>query len=413
MPRSTIVGVSIASALVPLNSTMIAVGLRSVAHDFDITKQHARILITIYLVAMLVGQPISGRVSDLVGAKRATLASLTGFAACSVAAVFAPSFGFLVAARSTQALFASALAPAVQSMLRAVTTTGERGRAFGILGSVTGVGVAAGPLVGGQLVDSFNWKAIFVVNLPVIAVAAVMLGRVHVPRLTHVEDPDPTTSAPAPSADDRIWTPTFIAAFATQALSNFGQYALLLMCPAVLEAQGWSSRSIGYVLTAMTVGIIVMGPVGGRYGDKIGRTVPVMGGLTVAALGVALLIPFGATVGVEVLVVALGVFGLGFGAAGPGLMAAGIEAVPASRTGVAAGWLSMSRYIGSIVSTWLLSRLVDDDANGSRSMFVIATVVVVASIVTAAFVIGVRRGASSRGIPAAPAAAGARERLRS
>ncbi len=405
--KTTIIGIGIASALVPLNSTMIAVALRSVAEDFDIEKSQARALITIYLIAMLVGQPIAGRISDAIGAKRTTMISLSGFAACSVIAVMSPNFSFLVGARTLQAVFASALSPSVQSMLRSVTSPRERGRAFGILGSVIGVGVAAGPLLGGQLVDSFSWKAIFLVNLPVIAVCFVLLGRVNVPRPAKVTvDIDVDPLAP-PSDTPPMWTPVFAAAFATSALSNFGQYTLLLMCPAVLEAQDWDSRSVGRVLTAMTIGIIVMGPIGGRYGDRVGRRIPVMSGLAIAVFGLAMLIPFEGALSVSLLVIALAIFGIGFGFASPGLTASGIEAVPEARTGMAAGWLSMSRYIGSIISTILLSLIVDDDASGSRTMFVIATIVGLCSLLTASIVVKVNSGASSRGIPAEPDAASA------
>ncbi len=394
VPRAVIIGVGTASALVPLNSTMISVALRSVASDFGIEKAQARLLVLVYLVAMLVGQPIAGRISDRVGAKRLTVIALWGFAACSLGAVFARSFGALVAARTVQAVFAAALAPAASSMLRAVVPAGERGRAFGIQGSVVGMGVAVGPLVGGQLVDSVNWKAIFLVNLPVVAVCLFMLSRVPVPSLRSMirtDEAEPTHGS--------LWNLTFSAAFATQALSNFGQYTLLLMCPAVLEAQDWDAASIGWVLTAMTAGLIVFGPIGGRYGDNHGRRTPVLGGLTVAAAGVAVLIPFNDGVSVYALVTSLALFGIGFGVAVPGLSAAGIESAPMARTATAAGWLSMSRYIGSIAATSLINALVDDDGRGARTMFGIATTSVLLAVATALVV--VRHAPGPRATPAA------------
>ena len=239
VPRSVIIGVGLASLLVPLNSTMISVALRSVAQEFDIEKAHARQLVLVYLIAMLIGQPIAGRISDRIGAKRLTFIALVGFAACSLGAVFARSFDVLVAVRASQAAFAACMSPAVSSMLRSVVPPGERGRAFGIQGSVVGIGVAGGPLLGGQLVDSFNWKAIFLANLPIVAVCIVALARLPVPSLAAEARHDGAVEHVS------LWNGTFTAAFATQALSNFGQYMLLLMCPAMLEAQNWDSRSIG------------------------------------------------------------------------------------------------------------------------------------------------------------------------
>ena len=118
--RSVIIGIGMASALVPLNSTMVAVALPKVARAFDIGRGRAGVLVTVYLVAMLIGQPLAGRVCDRVGDKRTTVTSLLGFAVFSAAASVAPSFVWLVVARGLQAVFAAALAPSVQSMLRAV-----------------------------------------------------------------------------------------------------------------------------------------------------------------------------------------------------------------------------------------------------------------------------------------------------
>jgi DHA2 family methylenomycin A resistance protein-like MFS transporter len=183
---------------------------------------------------------------------------------------------------------------------------------------------------------------------------------------------------------------TFWASVATQALSNFGQYLLLFMVPAVLDAQNWSSRSEGYVLTAMTTMLIVTGPIGGRMADRTGRARPMLGGYALAAVGMAALVPFGKDTTALTFVITLAIFGTGYGLAGPPLNAAAIEAVTADRTGVAAGVLSASRYIGSIVSTILISSLVADDASGSTMMFVIGLGVLLASIATAVVVVRAR-----------------------
>ena len=143
---------------------------------------------------MLIGQPLSGRVSDAFGNKRVVLLSLVGFAACSTGAALAPTFVWLVGARGLQAVFASALAPSVQSMLRSVTEPSERGHAFGILGSVIGVGAASGPIVGGALLGLFGWKAIFFANLPVVAVTLVVLASVKAPRIDAAPPADASTS---------------------------------------------------------------------------------------------------------------------------------------------------------------------------------------------------------------------------
>jgi MFS family permease len=384
----TIVGIALASALVPLNSTMIAVALPTLADEFDITKGHAAILITVYLVAMLVGQPVSGRIADHVGARRLALVAVTGFGVCSAAAMFAGTFAVLVAVRAGQAVFASALSPSVQALLRKVTDSDSRGRAFGLQGSVIGVGAGLGPALGGLLLAGFGWRALFAVNLPIVVVVLIVLSRSVPETVDHLDTRSATGSeaAPAvdaPDAETPLANATFVAAFSTQALTVLAQYALLLIAPMLLDDRGWSSGEVGFAVTALTLGMIVMSPIGGRLGDEWGRRRPVMLGLTAATLAVAASAVFGTDVASAVLIATLLGFGLGYGIASPSILTAGIEAAPEQRVGLAAGLLSMSRYVGSIIASVLLTVIVTDDAEGVGTMLVLSTVALGISLVTA------------------------------
>ena len=384
---TTIIGIAMASALVPLNSTMVAVALPKLARAFAIGRGRAGLLITVYLVAMLIGQPIAGRVCDALGNKRVAMTSLMGFAGCSVGAALAPTFAWLVTWRGVQALFAAALAPSVQSMLRSVTSPSERGHAFGINGSIVGVGAASGPIIGGALVSAFGWKAIFVANVPVAATVLAVLATVKIrrvdeaDRVVSLKAADTGVAGVAGSArPGDLLHPTFIAAFMTQALANLGQYSLLLVAPIVLDHRNWNSRDTGFALSALTVGLIVMGPLGGRFSYKLGTRSAIIRGLSGAALGAFLLVPFGITVPPALLIAALAVFGLGLGFASPSITTAGLEAVPPRRTGVAAGVLSASRYTGSIVASVMLSTFVADNGSGGRIMYIAAGVAMVLAV---------------------------------
>ena len=385
---TTIIGIAMASALVPLNSTMVAVALPKLARAFAIGRGRAGLLITVYLVAMLIGQPIAGRVCDALGNRRVAMTSLVGFAGCSVGAALSPTFAWLVTWRGIQALFAAALAPSVQSMLRSVTSPSERGHAFGINGSIVGVGAASGPIIGGALVSAFGWKAIFVANVPVAATVLAVLATVKVRRVDEADNvaslktADTGVAGVAGSArPGDLLHPTFIAAFITQALANLGQYSLLLIAPIVLDHRNWNSRNTGFALSALTVGLIVMGPLGGRFSYKLGTRPAITRGLSGAALGAFLLVPSGITAPPALLIAALGVFGLGLGFASPSITTAGLEAVPPQRTGVAAGLLSASRYMGSIVASVMLSTFVADNGSGGRIMYVAAGVAMLLAVV--------------------------------
>lgn len=406
VPAITIAGIALASALVPLNSTMIAVALPDIARHFDITKSHASVLITLYLVAMLVGQPLAGRVGDALGARRLATIAVSGFGVCSLGAMVAPSFGVLVGLRALQAACAAALSPSVQAMLREVVPASERGRAFGLQSSVIGVGAGLGPVIGGLAISAFGWRAIFGVNLPIVLAVLYVLRRyTTAPSTDDVTSdalggasPDRARGGRAASGSGRdhlvdrprIFNRSFNAAFASQALSTFAQYALLLAVPIVLDSRGWRAAAIGAALTALTLGMVVMGPFGGRQGDLHGRRRPVMAGLAVALVAVGVAMAFGDDVPSWLLVSTLLAFGLGLGVATPGIMTAGIESAPEGRIGAAAGVLSASRYVGSIAATLVLAGVVDDDGRGLSTMLLWCVAIMVPAIACARWLPGRR-----------------------
>ncbi len=369
LTRPGVIGVAAAAGLVPLNSTMIAVALPSIADEFDISVGRVSVLVTVYLIAMLLGQPLAGRLSDRIGARRSVNVALIGFAAFSVMCAVSGSFGMLVAARAGQAAFASALAPSVQSLLTTSTSAAERGRMFGILGSVLGIGAASGPVIGGGLTELFGWQAIFLVNLPVVAVAFLVSMRVQAGSKSERTQSKRSDQRPSTA---RIANRVFVASFSAQALSTQAQYTLLLLTPIILTARGWESGSVGLVLSALTVGMITFGPAGGRAGDRLGRRLPVLAGLAVALAAMVALLIAGTDVAPLVLVSALMAFGIGLGVAVPNFMTAALESVPETRVGSAAGILSMSRYVGSIVTSLAVTAFVATDAGGSRVLFAIA-----------------------------------------
>src|SRR3954469_11208469 len=379
VPATTIAGIALATALVPLNSTMIAVALPDIAHDFGISKGRASVLVTVYLVAMLVGQPIAGRFCDVVGTRRLAIIATAGFGVCSAAAMGAGSFWLLVVFRASQAAFAAGLVPSVHAMLREVVPDGQRGRAFGVQGSVLGAGAGLGPLIGGVVTAAFGWRAIFGVNLPlVLAILYVVQRRVPAPVRPAVR-----TATVVTGDVGRIFNRVFTAAVSVQALSTFGQYALLLAVPLVLDSRGWSPASIGVALSFLTLGLVVMGPYGGRLGDAYGRRRPVVLGLSVTVAAVLLSVVAGDAAASALLVITLLLFGIGLGVATPSLTTAGVEAVSRARVGSAAGLLSASRYVGSIASTLLLAAVVGDDASGLTILLGVSIALLSVSVVVA------------------------------
>jgi MFS family permease len=356
------------AALVPLNSTMIAVAIPDISDDLDVAPGAAGTLVLSYLVAMAVLQPLTGRLGDRFGSRRVSVASLVLFAVASAAAVVAPGFPALVASRCLQAIAGASFMPNLQALLQQATDPATRGRAFGFFGSGIGAGAAAGPVVGGLLVAAGGWRAIFAVNVPLVLVALSFL--------TRVEDaPAAGPNAPAQPQVGRqplLSKPSFLAACVVQGASNFGQYALLLAMPLILDGLGWSSASTGLVLAAQTVSLLVLSPLGGRLGDSAGRRAPVVAGMAVMVGGLGLAAVVGEVGAIPVLVTSVALVGVGMGLSTASVQAGALEVVPLSRSATAAGVLQTSRYLGSITSSAALSLFVSEGGRGARALFVTA-----------------------------------------
>ena len=359
-------------ALIPLNSTMIAVGLPDLADDLDVGRGTAAILVTTYLVAMLLCQPPAGRLGDRLGHRKVLGFAIAGFTLASVAAGAAPTFPALLAGRAVQALFGAALSPNTQALLRAAVPPERRGRTFGLVGTGIGAGAALGPVLGGLLASGAGWRGIFLVNVPLGAIALLLLART--PRVEV-----PPGERTATTRFGVLRNRGFLAACLTQTTSNFALYTVLLVLPTLLGAQGWTAAAIGLATSGLTAGLLVLGPLGGTLGDRRGRLVPILGGLGVVVLGAGVLAA-GPT-SAAALVAGPLVMGAGLGLAGASLQAAAMDAVTQAVAGSAAGLYSASRYVGSITGSLAISAT---GATGAGSARPVLVAVVVASVLAVA-----------------------------
>src|SRR3712207_4389091 len=113
---------------------------------------------------------VGGSLGDLFGEKRVFMLGVAGFGAVSALCAAAPTIEVLVAGRALQGAFGALLTPASLAIIVATFHDAERGRAIGTWTAYTGVAFIVGPLVGGQLVDTFDWRWIFAINVPFVLV---------------------------------------------------------------------------------------------------------------------------------------------------------------------------------------------------------------------------------------------------
>jgi EmrB/QacA subfamily drug resistance transporter len=169
-----LVVVSIAQLMVVLDATVVNIALPSAQRDLGFGDGQRQWVVTAYALAFGSLLLLGGRIGDLVGRKRAFIAGLAAFALASAVGGAAPSFGVLVAARTVQGVAAAMLAPAALSTL--VTTfrdPGDRGKAFGVFGSVAVGGGAVGLILGGVLTQYLSWRWVMYVNVLFAVVAAI------------------------------------------------------------------------------------------------------------------------------------------------------------------------------------------------------------------------------------------------
>jgi EmrB/QacA subfamily drug resistance transporter len=117
---------------------------------------------------------VGGSLGDVYGQRRVFIAGLIAFAVFSAMCALAPSVELLVAGRALQGAAAAALVPMALALITTTFGQEERGKAIGMWTAWSGVGVAIGPLIGGQLVDLGSWRFIFAINLPLVAVTLAL-----------------------------------------------------------------------------------------------------------------------------------------------------------------------------------------------------------------------------------------------
>jgi EmrB/QacA subfamily drug resistance transporter len=441
--------VSLGGILAPLNSTMLAVALPELRRDFGVGHAEIAWLVSAYLIAMAVAQPLGGRLGDQLGRVRVFRAGLVLFLALSLAAAASPNYLLLIVFRTGQALVGAAVIPNGFAMLRESVPLNRLGRSNGLTGSAVSAAAGAGPLLGAGLLALGSWRFLFLMNAPLVlgtlyalwlldyqserprlrlsldwsgALAfAGVLGLMTV--LLNALRGDISTvtlvasvlafvvllclfvrrqfSAETPIAE---WSLFRIRSYAGATgyilLSNLVMYTTILTVPFfVEEVQGKSSLVTGVLLGAVSLPVVFIAPIGGRISDNVGRRPPIVlgscfmvAGVTALLFGISRDVPFGLLAGI------LAVLGIGLGMSVGPASAAAIESTPRELAGAAAGANSMARYVGSIIGAGVLGSVLNtnDAAPGVGLFRLIFAVLVVMSVLAAICALLVHRFASQQ-----------------
>ncbi|MFJ8232351.1 MFS transporter [Streptomyces sp. NPDC094448] len=387
--RLLVLGICCMSLLiVSLDNTILNVALPSIGRELGASVSGLQWAIDAYTLVLASLLMLAGSTADRIGRRRVFMAGLVLFTLGSALCSLAPSLELLVVFRMVQAVGGSMLNPVAMSIItNTFTDPAERARAIGVWGGVVGISMAAGPLVGGLLVDSVGWRSVFWVNIPVGLLALLLTwryvqeSRAPKPRradpvgqvliivllgsLTYaIIETDPVAGVVAalallgvlfyeprrrePLIDLRFFRSapfsgaTVIAIAAFAALGGF----LFMNTLYLQEVRGYDALHAGLYMLPMAAVTLVAAPLSGRLVGSLGPRLPLLvAGAAMAASGVLFAV-FEAETSNTLLFTGYVLFGLGFGMVNAPITNTAVSGMPRSQAGVAAAVASTSRQIG-------------------------------------------------------------------
>jgi len=411
--------------IVGMDATIVNVALPSIGHDFHASVSGLQWTVDAYLLVIASLLMLSGSVADRVGRRMIFQIGLAIFTLGSLACSVAPSLGALVAFRALQAVGGSMLNPVAMSIItNTFTDPKERAKAIGFWGSVFGLSVAAGPVIGGALVDSVGWRGVFWVNIPV-GVAAIILTALYVPEsraavkrrldpvgqilvmltlvaLTYgiIEGPSRGWSSALilgcfalaaaslaallaweprraePLIDVRFFRSLPFSGAALTAITGMAAFAgfLFLITLYLQEVRGYRPLVAGLFLLPMAAAMACSAPLCGRVLARSGPRIPLLiAGTGIAAGGVMLAFISAASPAWYVMASCL-VLGFGMGWVNAPITNSAVAGMPRARAGTAAGIASTSRQVGSSLGVAVVGSILTAGLHGSfASGFAAAT----------------------------------------
>ncbi|ETK33885.1 DHA2 family efflux MFS transporter permease subunit [Microbispora sp. ATCC PTA-5024] len=172
-PWLTLLAVSLGVIMVMLDGTVVAIANPVIGVDLHASLSDLQWITSGYLLALAVFLITAGKLGDLFGHKMVFLIGVAGFALSSLAIGLTSSVGMLIALRVLQGLFGALLQPAALALLRSAFPGERLNMAMGAWGAIIGLSSAAGPIVGGLLVENVSWQSVFFINVPVGAAALI------------------------------------------------------------------------------------------------------------------------------------------------------------------------------------------------------------------------------------------------
>lgn len=338
---------ALAMLLASLGTSIANIALPTLAEAFSAPFGEVRSVVVAYLAALTVSVVIAGRLGDRYGLKPMLVFGLAVFAVASLLCAVAPALGLLIGARMLQGIGAAFLMTLAMALMRQTAGEARIGRAMGLLGTVSALGTALGPSLGGLLIPVTGWRGIFWIQIP-LAVLALTFAVTMVPG----EPGQKKARSEGPwSAVDRRLVPYILVNILVAAtmMTTLVVGPFFLSLGLELEA-----THVGFVMAVGPAISIVSGVPSGRLVDAWGSSRVLTIGLVLLAAGAFLLAFMPNWMGVVGYMLSILVLTPGYQLFQAANNTAALTDVPKDRRGTVSGALNLSRNIGLISGASLM-----------------------------------------------------------
>ena len=409
----TLVAVAFALFMIMLDNTVVNVALPSIERDLGLSHRLSALewVVSGYALSFAVLMLTGGKLADMFGRRRIFVLGLLVFTLSSLACGLATGPEFLIAARVVQGVGAAFMMPATLSIITATFPPKERGTALGIWAGVSALALAIGPLLGGLIAEHIGWNWIFYINVPVgllgiVAALAVIRESKDTSREQRLDPAGLITSGVAFFAfvfglieSSRYgWTsatilglfavgvvglaafvavelrqrlpmfdlglfrnPTFVGANLVALLVTLAMFGVFFFISLYMQdVHHYSAARSGATFLPMTLLIIFIAPLAGRFSDRLGSRGLMTAGMTMTGVSLLLFARLEAHSSFWMIVPALVIGGAGMALVMTPMMAAAMSAVPVDKAGVGSGMINTFRQIGGALGIAVMGAILSN-----------------------------------------------------
>jgi EmrB/QacA subfamily drug resistance transporter len=398
----------LASGIANTDEAIVNVALPAIETDLAASAIVVQWLVNAYTLCLSALLLVGGSAGDQFGRRRFFIVGLIIYALASLWCAIAPSLTQLISARAIEGAGSALLVPCSLALIGATFDKSERGKAIGTWAGASAVAAAIAPLLGGWIVDHFNWRWIFLIN-PLIAVPTLWIAYYHVPESRDpdakpgldwvgavlallglagvayglIESPisgwrDPTVVAPLTAglvllavfayAERRARAPMLpLTLFASRTFTAVNLLTLLLYAAlngvffflpfALIQVHGLPATLAGAAFLPFTIIMAVLSRATGGLFDRFGARLTLIAGPTIAAIGIGLMAMTVANGSYWQFLLCIAVLGFGMVISVAPLTTVVINSVPAHQTGVASGINDAAASVANLLAVAVLGAI--------------------------------------------------------